>query len=95
MGVACREAVGPHVDDLDENLEETLAEANKTLEGIRETLIVAKETLSIGADESPIRYELEQMLSELASAARSIRVLAEYLEHNPDALLRGKPGGPR
>jgi paraquat-inducible protein B len=42
-----------------------------------------------------MRYELQQVLSELASAARSIRVLAEYLEHNPDALLRGKPGGPR
>jgi paraquat-inducible protein B len=84
-----------HVDDLDENLEKTLEEANKTLQGIQETLIVAQETLSIGADESPMRYELEQVLSELASAARSIRVLAEYLEHNPDALLRGKPGGPR
>ncbi len=84
-----------HIDDLDENLEETLEEANKTLQGIQETLIVAQETFSIGADESPMRYELEQVLSELASAARSIRVLAEYLEHNPDALLRGKPGGPR
>jgi paraquat-inducible protein B len=42
-----------------------------------------------------MRYELQQVLSELASAARSIRVLAEYLEHNPDALLRGKPGGSR
>ena len=84
-----------HIDDLDENLEETLEEANKTLQGIQETVIVAQETLSIGAEESPMRYELEQVLSELASAARSIRVLAEYLEHNPDALLRGKPGGPR
>jgi paraquat-inducible protein B len=42
-----------------------------------------------------MRYELKRLMSELASAARSIRVLAEYLEHNPDALLRGKPGGPR
>jgi paraquat-inducible protein B len=32
------------------------------------------------------------MLKELAGAARSIRVLADYLERHPEALLRGKPG---
>jgi len=84
-----------HLENLDQNFEETLGEANTTLKEIQETMIVAQETLSIGADGSPMRYELEQVLSELAAAARSIRVLAEYLEHNPDALLRGKPGGSR
>jgi paraquat-inducible protein B len=83
------------VGDLGENFEKTLEEASKTLKGVQEAVVVARETLSIGANESPMRYELEQMLSELARAARSIRVLAEYLEHNPDALLRGKTGGPR
>jgi paraquat-inducible protein B len=83
------------IDDLGENFESTLAEASATLKSAQEALIVARETLSIGADESPMRYELQQVLSEVASAARSIRVLAEYLERNPDALLRGKPGGPR
>jgi paraquat-inducible protein B len=40
-----------------------------------------------------MRYELQKMLGELTAAARSIRLLAEYLERNPDALVRGKPGG--
>jgi paraquat-inducible protein B len=30
-------------------------------------------------------------LTELKDAARSIRVLADYLERHPESLLRGKP----
>jgi paraquat-inducible protein B len=41
---------------------------------------------------SQTRYDLDSMLKELAGAARSIRVLADYLERHPEALLRGKPG---
>jgi paraquat-inducible protein B len=54
----------------------------------------AKDTLrsvdEIVDKRSEIRYDAEQMMQELAAAARSIRVLAEFLERNPDALLRGK-----
>ena len=42
--------------------------------------------------ESQTRYDLNAMLKELAGAARSIRVFADYLERHPEALLRGKPG---
>jgi paraquat-inducible protein B len=45
----------------------------------------------VGSD-SQTRYDLDSMLKELAGAARSIRVLADYLERHPEALLRGKPG---
>jgi paraquat-inducible protein B len=38
------------------------------------------------------RYNLELLLEEGASAARSLRLLADYLEQNPDALIRGKYG---
>jgi paraquat-inducible protein B len=82
-----------HVGNLSSNAEYTLLEANETLRGIQETLDAARQSLSIAAEGSPIRYELEKMLSELTAAARSIRLLAEYLERNPDALVRGKPGG--
>jgi paraquat-inducible protein B len=41
---------------------------------------------------SPTRYDLNATLKELAGAARSIRVLMDYLERHPEALLRGKPG---
>jgi paraquat-inducible protein B len=33
------------------------------------------------------------MMKELRSAARSIRVLTDYLERHPEALIRGKSGG--
>jgi paraquat-inducible protein B len=49
------------------------------------------------AEGSPVRYELVKLLSEGAAAARSLRVLADYLERHPEALLAGKggPGGRR
>lgn len=36
------------------------------------------------------RHELNAMLRELSEAARAVRVLAEYLERHPEALIRGK-----
>jgi paraquat-inducible protein B len=79
--------------DLSKNAEYTLAEVNKTLDGIQKTMDVARQSLSIAAEGSPMRYELEIMFGELTAAARSIRLLAEYLERNPEALVRGKSGG--
>ena len=67
----------------------------KTLAGdLAKTLQKAEETLTtidgaVGED-SPLRFQVETTFSELAQAARSIRVLADYLQRNPDALLRGK-----
>jgi paraquat-inducible protein B len=81
------------VGKLSNRAEYTFSEVDKTLENAQKTLDTARQTLSIAAEGSPMRYELEQMLGELTAAARSIRLLAEYIERNPDALLRGKPGG--
>jgi paraquat-inducible protein B len=81
------------VGSLSTNAELTLAKVNETLDGVQKTLDVARQSLSIAAEGSPMRYEFEKMLGELTAAARSIRLLAEYLERNPDALVRGKPGG--
>lgn len=40
--------------------------------------------------DSNVRYEFETMIRELGRAARSIRLLSEYLERNPNALLTGR-----
>jgi paraquat-inducible protein B len=85
--------VDGRVGNLSSSAELTLAKVNETLEGIQNTLDAARQSLSIAAEGSPMRYELQKMLGELTAAARSIRLLAEYLERNPDALVRGKPGG--
>ena len=75
--------------NVDQNLapetKSVLIEANKTLKTVREAI----------SPDSPLRYDLETTLQELAGAARSIRLLAEYLESNPNALIYGKGGRPQ
>ena len=66
--------------DLAPALQQAVVEAQKTL-------VAAQTTLSA---ESPLQHELKRVLSELSAAARSIRVMADYLERHPDALIRGK-----
>ena len=39
---------------------------------------------------SPTRADLDSALQELAGAARSLRLLADYLEKHPDAIIKGK-----
>ena len=36
--------------------------------------------------------QLGSTLQEVSRAARSLRVLADYLERHPEALIRGKTG---
>jgi paraquat-inducible protein B len=36
------------------------------------------------------RHNLDRLLEEAAGAARSLRLLADYIEQNPDALIKGK-----
>jgi len=43
-------------------------------------------------ERSPTRADLDNTLNELAGAARSLRILADYLERHPDALIKGKTG---
>ena len=45
---------------------------------------------SLIAEGTPTRAELESLIAELAEAARSIRLLAEYLERHPEAFIKGK-----
>ena len=45
---------------------------------------------SLIGEDSNTRYNLDATLEELAAAARSVRLMADYLEQNPDALLKGK-----
>ena len=62
------------------NLDKTIVQADGTLKTIEN--MVAKD--------SPMSQELQETLRELSDAARSLRVLADYLERHPEALLRGK-----
>jgi len=62
---------------------------------VRATLKQAQHTLAllqqnILQQDAPIYSELRRTLEELTQAARSIRVMADYMERHPDALLKGK-----
>ena len=50
-----------------------------------------KATIALLGNAPRSSNDLVRTLTELKDAARSIRVLADYLERHPESLLRGKP----
>lgn len=66
--------------------------AADTLKQTQQTLASIEETLGRN---STVRSDLETALEDLSKAARSLRVLADYLERHPEALLRGKTDAQR
>ena len=64
-----------------------MEDVRKTLDGDNKALAEVKQTMSADA---PLQVDLRDTLRELGRAAQSLRVLGEYLERNPEALLRGK-----
>lgn len=85
---------------LAENLEKTSTHistlarnVDRQIGPIRESTVGALESAEgLVSEGSAARYNLELLLEEGAGAARSLRILADYLEQNPDALIRGKYG---
>jgi paraquat-inducible protein B len=67
---------------------EIVPELKTSMEGLRRVLENTDATL-VGKD-APAQQELREALQEIARAARAIRVLTDYLERNPEALIRGK-----
>ena len=77
---------------------ENLGPALKSFRGASDAATAAMEqaTKTLGtlqgavAADSPLGHEIANALGEISAATRSLRVLAEYLEGHPDAVLRGK-----
>jgi paraquat-inducible protein B len=82
------------VKNVDNNIGPLTASVEGTLKSIDATLIVAQKSMDdiAGAtgEDSPMVYEMNRTLEEIQALARSIRVLADYLEHRPESLIRGK-----
>lgn len=88
--------------DIGNNLNKTLVQSEAamrqfnevTLPGFNQTVAAADTTLDsiqgVVSEQSPAYIELVRALRELSSAARSIRITADYLEQHPDALIKGK-----
>jgi len=66
-----------------------------TLDGLRGTISAVDRTLTstdatlVGRD-APAQQDLRDALQEIARAARSLRILTDFLEQHPEALIRGK-----
>ncbi|VCU68574.1 Paraquat-inducible protein B [Pigmentiphaga humi] len=58
------------------------------MEDARKTLKAAEGTFSADA---PLQQDIRRALRELMRTANSLRQLTDYLEENPQSLLRGKP----
>jgi paraquat-inducible protein B len=86
------EAIGDELRTALAELDRTLDSARTALDSGRTTFNSANRMLEPG---SVLGTELATTLDELTRAARSVRVLADYLDQHPEALLRGKRGGPR
>jgi len=71
-------------------------EGTKTLEELRRAIadagrVVRNADTTLFSKDSPAPQDLRDTLQEITRAARSVRVLVDYLERHPDTLLRGKP----
>ena len=72
------------------SVKDTLATTREAMETTEETIAKVGSGLS---DKAPIiTYELTLALKELTTAARSLKVLTDYLQQHPESLLRGKGG---
>ena len=59
-------------------------------EAVQEAAKVLEEVRSTTRADSVLMYRLTESLREVEKSARSLRVLTDYLERHPEALLRGK-----
>ena len=88
-----------NLDQLLKNADaKTLPELDKTMAGLRSAVAVAERALkdtdqSLLSGNSAAQQELRAALIEITRAARAVRVLSDYLERNPSALIRGKDKG--
>ena len=74
--------------DLVDPLKTTLEETRRAIAAADRVLTNTDATL-VGKD-APVQQDLRDALQEMVLAARSIRVLTDYLERHPEALIRGK-----
>lgn len=81
----------PDVTQSLESLRGAMESADATMAQARATLAA---TENLVGPRSQARADLVELMKELKNAARSVRVLADYLERHPEALIHGK-GGPK
>jgi paraquat-inducible protein B len=84
------------LQQIGDELREAIATLNRTLASTDQTMVAARGTLdnanSLVGPNSTQAEELSSALLEVSRAARSLRVLTDYLQRHPEAIVRGKAG---
>ncbi|QGZ58343.1 PqiB family protein [Paraburkholderia acidiphila] len=92
-------------DAIGANAERTLRNANEVMAKLgtdvvpqaHDTLSAAQSTLNSATDalqpDSQLQQNTSDAMRELARTAASVRMLTDYLERHPEAVVQGKPGG--
>ncbi len=97
--------VNSKVDPLTDNLNSTLTDGRRLINNVNEKVDPLYKLLAdalesadaafesiedIAGKRSATRAELDNTLREVAGAARAVRILSEYLQQHPEALIKGK-----
>ncbi len=77
------------LDQISQGLLKAMGDLDLTLVSARGTIDNAG---TVVKPNSPQAQQLDSTLGEVRRAARSVRVLADYLDRHPEALIRGKNG---
>jgi paraquat-inducible protein B len=81
-------------NDVNARTEPLTANLNTASQNASEALAAAKVTLerltAFLQPDAPVPYQINESLADVSAAARALRSLAEELERNPSALIRGK-----
>lgn len=82
------------INNVDAQVGPVVAELKPAVQSLNDALGAAKAAMSnldrqVGGD-TGLEFELTTALQEVSKAARSLRALTDYLQTNPEALIRGK-----
>lgn len=82
------------INQTDARIDPLIASFERSSNDLQAALVQARSTLAsaqlLASPGSPMTHKLALTLEELSDASRSIHDLAEYLQRNPSALIRGK-----
>ena len=82
-----------HLDrDVVPTANQLVGQADAALLALREGLTALRD--NVAAPDSAIQQTARATLEQLENAARSLRGLADYLQHHPESILRGRSAGP-
>jgi paraquat-inducible protein B len=87
------------ISQLTPEAQRALAEVQRTLQSAQTALQGLDRSLqgfdrNVTDPSAPLQRSLDDTLQELQRAARSLRVLSDYIQLHPESLLRGKPADP-